>query len=84
MTGVGPGDTLNLVPLILQADLAEPELPAYGRLLLNVLSGNTTLSIRDDEAEESWRVVTPILEGWAKDVVPIEEYDAGSDGPSPL
>jgi len=83
MTGLGPGADLTLVPLVLQADLDEPELPAYGPLLLNVLSGDTTLSIRDDEAEESWRVVTPILEAWAKDVVPIEEYEAGSEGPAP-
>jgi glucose-6-phosphate 1-dehydrogenase len=83
MTGVGPGADLTLVPLVLQADLQEPELPAYGRLLLNVLSGNTALSIRGDEAEESWRVVTPILEAWARGAVPLEDYDAGSDGPAP-
>jgi glucose-6-phosphate 1-dehydrogenase len=84
LTGVGSGAALTLVPLILQADLPEPELPAYGRLLLNVLGGDTTLSIRADEAEESWRVVTPILEAWANGVVPLEEYDAGSEGPPPL
>jgi glucose-6-phosphate 1-dehydrogenase len=50
--------------------------------LLNVLSGDTTLSIRGDEAEESWRVVTPIAEGWAAGHVPMEEYAAGSDGPN--
>jgi glucose-6-phosphate 1-dehydrogenase len=83
LTGVGPGVGFSLVPLVLQADQEEPELPAYGRLLLNVLSGDTTLSIRGDEAEESWRVVTPILEGWAAGHVPIEEYPAGSDGPAP-
>jgi glucose-6-phosphate 1-dehydrogenase len=63
LTGVGPGVGFSLVPLVLQADLEEPELPAYGRLLLNVLSGDTTLSIRGDEAEESWRVVTRSLRG---------------------
>ena len=70
------------MPLVLQADLEEPELPAYGRLLLNVLSGDTTLSIRGDEAEESWRVVTPIIDAWAAGHVPMEEYPAGSDGPN--
>jgi glucose-6-phosphate 1-dehydrogenase len=83
MTGVGPGAALTPVPLILTAELEEPELPAYGRLLLNVLSGDTALSVRGDEAEESWRVVTPILEAWAKGAVPIEEYEAGSEGPAP-
>ena len=84
LTGVGPGVGFSLVPLVLQADLEEPELPAYGRLLLNVLNGDTTLSIRGDEAEESWRVVTPIIEGWAGGAVPMEEYPAGSEGPNRL
>ena len=35
----------------------------------------------DDEAEESWRVVTPVLAAWGQDRVPLQEYAAGSDGP---
>jgi glucose-6-phosphate 1-dehydrogenase len=62
--------------------MAPPELPAYGRILLDVLRGNSALSIRADEAEESWRVVAPVLEGWSRDLRPLEEYDAGSSGPS--
>jgi len=58
------------------------DLPAYARLLLDVLIGDSTLSIRDDEAEESWRIVEPILESWAEDKVPLVEYPAGSDGPA--
>ncbi|MEU7869165.1 glucose-6-phosphate dehydrogenase [Dactylosporangium sp. NPDC049140] len=73
----------GLVPLTLAATPAPGALPPYGRLLLNVLKGDTALSIRADEAEESWRVVTPVLEAWAKDLVPLEEYPAGSEGPAP-
>jgi glucose-6-phosphate 1-dehydrogenase len=58
-----------------------PELPPYGRILLDVLQGNSALSIRADEAEEAWRVLTPVLDGWARNHAPLEEYDAGSDGP---
>lgn len=83
VSAVGPGAAFHLVPLVLQAEQEESELPAYGRLLLDVLRGDTTLSIRGDEAEESWRVVTPIIEGWAAGDVPMEEYPAGSDGPGP-
>jgi glucose-6-phosphate 1-dehydrogenase len=83
LSGVGPGVSFSLVPLVLKANLDESELPAYGRLLLNVLSGDTTLSIRGDEAEESWRVVGPIIDGWAAGDVPMEEYPAGSGGPDP-
>jgi glucose-6-phosphate 1-dehydrogenase len=81
LTGTGPSVELSLVPLTLHAAMAPPELPAYGRILLDVLRGNSALSIRADEAEESWRVVTPVLEGWARDLRPLEEYPAGSSGP---
>ena len=56
--------------------MAPPELPAYGRILLDVLEGNATLSIRADEAEEAWRVVAPVLSAWSKDLCP----DAGVPG----
>jgi glucose-6-phosphate 1-dehydrogenase len=84
LTGTGPGVAPRLVPLTLSAELEPPELPAYGRILLDVLSGNSALSIRADEAEESWRVVTPVLEGWSRDLTPLEEYEAGSNGPPQL
>ena len=57
------------------------DLPAYGRVLLDVLTGRSTLSIRGDEAEEAWRIVTPVLDGWAGGDVELEEYPAGSAGP---
>jgi glucose-6-phosphate 1-dehydrogenase len=81
LTGTGPGATLGLVPLVMSAELQPPELPAYARILLDVLSGDATLSIRGDEAEQAWRIVTPVQEGWSRDIAPLEEYDAGSQGP---
>ena len=81
MYGVGPR-AHTLAPLTLTAELEPAELPAYGRLLLDVLNRDPALSIRGDEAEESWRVVTPVLDAWAKDFVPLQEYAAGSDGPT--
>jgi glucose-6-phosphate 1-dehydrogenase len=71
----------TLVPLTLTAQMDPPDLPAYGQVLLDVLSGNAALSIRGDEAEESWRVLTPVLSAWSKDLVPLQEYPAGSNGP---
>ncbi|MFF8812232.1 glucose-6-phosphate dehydrogenase [Streptomyces pactum] len=73
----------HLAPLSLTAEMAPPALPAYGRLLLDVLAGDPALSIRGDEAEEAWRVVEPVLSAWDRDLVPMEEYPAGSDGPPP-
>jgi glucose-6-phosphate 1-dehydrogenase len=81
LTGTGPSGELSLVPLTLSAEMEPAELPAYGRILLDVLRGNSALSIRADEAEHAWQILTPVLEGWSRDLVPLEEYDAGSSGP---
>jgi glucose-6-phosphate 1-dehydrogenase len=77
-TGPRPG---TLVPLTLATHLGPPELPPYAQLLLDILTRNSALSIRADEAEESWRVVTPVLDAWSKGLVPLQEYSAGSHGP---
>jgi glucose-6-phosphate 1-dehydrogenase len=72
------------VPLMLKAPPPASDLPAYGRVLLDVLSGGSALSVRGDEAEHAWRVVTPVLDAWREDFVPLEEYSAGSAGPPPV
>ena len=68
-----------------RVQLASPSqsngLPAYARLLLDVVQGDLTWSVRDDEAEESWRIVEPILRVWSEGDVPLREYPAGSSGP---
>ncbi|MBO0746640.1 MAG: glucose-6-phosphate dehydrogenase, partial [Candidatus Dormibacteraeota bacterium] len=82
LTGAGPGPSLELTPLTLRAQLPPALLPAYGRLLLDVLNDDPTLSIRGDEAEESWRIVDPVVAAWSRNLVPLEEYPAGSEGPA--
>lgn len=68
-------------PLVLIAPPAVSELSAYGCVLLDILDGGGTLSVRGDEAEETWRVVTPLLKGWDEGLVSMEDYPAGSNGP---
>ena len=77
----GPGDPFDLEHTQLVRELAPQSLDAYARLLLDVVEGDPTLSIRDDEAEESWRIVEPVLAAWHDDAVPMLEYPAGSPGP---
>jgi glucose-6-phosphate 1-dehydrogenase len=83
LTGVGPR-ARTLTPISLAAALEPPELPAYGHLLHEVISGDAALAIRGDEAEESWRVVAPVIEAWSRNQVPLELYPAGSAGPDRL
>ena len=64
-------------------DSVAPRVHVRGREKQPLHQHPATLSIRGDEAEEAWRVLTPVLDGWANDLVPIDEYPAGSDGPPP-
>jgi glucose-6-phosphate 1-dehydrogenase len=77
----GPKGPFELDRACMDIELAPPKVTAYGRVLLDILEGDSTLSIRGDEAEESWRIVEPILEGWQAGLAPMREYEAGGDGP---
>jgi glucose-6-phosphate 1-dehydrogenase len=63
---------------------APGELTAYREVLTDVLTGRSRTSVGREEAEEAWRVVQPVLDGWAAGAVPLLEYTAGSAGPPPL
>lgn len=77
----GEGDPFDLEQVSLDAEFPTQQLSPYSLLLQEVLAGEETLSIRGDEAEELWRIVEPVLQAWAQDDVPLEEYPAGSSGP---
>jgi glucose-6-phosphate 1-dehydrogenase len=82
LNGGSPQSNRVSVPLTLSGEAPGADLPPYGHVLLDILSGGCALSVRGDEAEEAWRIVTPVLEAWSAGRVPLEEYAAGSDGPS--
>jgi len=55
---------------------------AYERLILDAMIGDSTLFIRGDETEASWKLLTPILKQWeTSGSAGMEEYAAGSWGP---
>ncbi|MGC9451436.1 MAG: glucose-6-phosphate dehydrogenase [Oceanipulchritudo sp.] len=55
---------------------------AYERLILDAIVGDSTLFIRGDETEASWRLITPLLESWtALGTRGLAGYAAGSWGP---
>ena len=78
----GPDDPLVLDRVSLDTDLSPGRLPAYGEVLAGVLDGDPLLSVRGDTAEHCWRIVDPVLQAWREGKVPMDEYAAGSDGPS--
>jgi glucose-6-phosphate 1-dehydrogenase len=61
---------------------ASPE--AYERLLLDVLLGDASLFPRNEEVEQSWRVIDPIEQFWAEQSADGQDphlYRAGEWGP---
>jgi glucose-6-phosphate 1-dehydrogenase len=77
----GPGDPFALESAAPEAELPDGDLPAYGEVLAGLLDGDPLLAVRGDNAEECWRIVSPVLEAWRADEVPMDTYAAGSDGP---
>lgn len=80
-----PGTVTRIAPTSMDFDYDSsfgsysPE--AYERLLLDAMLGDSTLFIRRDEVEESWRVIDSIENAWTSGAVPLSFYPAGSWGP---
>lgn len=78
----GPGNPFHLDRVALKTALSSSRVLPYGEVISSVLDGDLTLSVRGDAAEECWRIVDPILEAWGRNEVPLQEYPAGSEGPT--
>ena len=80
----GPGMEIRPIDLNLNPGARNNKRPAdaYERLLMDVVNGDQTLFLRQDELEEAWAWVAPILSEWSKSNSPPEEYAAGTWGPS--
>ena len=54
----------------------------YETLLYDVMIGDPTLFMRADMVEQSWRIVQPVLDAWAKEgAAGLSIYPGGSSGP---
>ena len=76
------GDRWDFEQTTLSAELSQSPLRPYGEILDGILSGDPLLSVRGDVAEECWRILTPVFESWGDGSVPLDEYPAGSYGPT--
>ncbi|MEO1746285.1 MAG: glucose-6-phosphate dehydrogenase, partial [Pseudomonadota bacterium] len=81
----GPGGMrLRHVPLDMsfaeEFNVRNPD--AYERLIMDVIRGNQTLFMRRDEVEAAWQWVDPILSAWEDTGMRVQNYTAGTWGPS--
>jgi glucose-6-phosphate 1-dehydrogenase len=77
----GRGDPFDLEWDTMSAEFMPSSMTAYGEVLAELCSGDPTLSVRGDIAEDCWRIVAPVLAAWRKNAVPLDSYPAGTDGP---
>ena len=81
-----PGSSLHIEPVKMDFHYgtsfgkATPE--AYERLLLDAMSGDTTLFARRDEVEEAWKFVDGIRGEWDNNPDDLALYAAGTWGPT--
>jgi len=78
----GPGDPHEIDRAVLRAEFGPGQLLAYGEVLEGIFDGDPALSVRGDTAEECWRILEPVITAWRNGDVPLDEYQAGSGGPS--
>ena len=78
----GGDDPFTLERETIEAPLGEGALRAYAEVLSSILDGDAALAVRGDAAEQCWRIVQPIIDAWRRGDVPLEEYAAGSTGPT--
>ena len=80
-----PGQGMALTPVELNLNLGTAfntrQWPAYERLLLDAIQGDTTLFMRRDEVEAAWEWIDPIIESWERHLMSPKIYESGSFGP---
>jgi glucose-6-phosphate 1-dehydrogenase len=82
LTAAGGSEPFELEAADASADLPKSAVTEYGEVMRGVLGDDPTLSVRGDVAEQCWRIIQPVLDAWRTDRIPLDEYEAGSDGPS--
>jgi glucose-6-phosphate 1-dehydrogenase len=82
-----PGPLMELAPVRMNFRYSdwfkqEPNV-GYETLIYDVMIGDQTLFQRADQVDETWRIVQPVLDAWAKTrPSDFPNYASGSDGPA--
>jgi glucose-6-phosphate 1-dehydrogenase len=65
------------------SDLSNQRIPeAYERLLIDCMTGDSTLYARNDAVMATWKLLDPVLNAWKNDpAIPVYGYPAGTWGP---
>ena len=82
LAGVAPEGASSYVPMRLAGPQPAGTSSPYAQVLLNLLQGRGDLSVGAQEAEAAWRILDPVRRAWDEVRLPLQEYPAGSPGPT--
>lgn len=74
------GGSMLSCPIPTSMEWSGPNIEAYETLFIDIIEGDQSLFIREDEIEKSWEIVQPILDFW-REANNIPTYPQGSWGP---
>jgi glucose-6-phosphate 1-dehydrogenase len=80
-----PGTKICLSPVVMDFSYRKfVSLSDYERILLDCMQGDQMLFVRDDGVEETWSLLTPLLEKIESGSFPLAfpNYAAGNEGPA--
>ncbi len=83
-----PGETYQVLPVKMEfchSCLYGPKTPeAYENLLWQVIQGDQSVFVRNDEIEAAWKIIEEIKKNIKERKVPLYAYAQGSKGPKEL
>lgn len=75
-------DRDNLRPARLTGTLQPSRLTPYARVVRAIVTNDHATEVPPGGAERAWKVIQPVLDAFADGSVPLDEYEAGTHGPS--
>jgi glucose-6-phosphate 1-dehydrogenase len=80
-----PGPAMDLAPVKMDFHYGDwfPKEPnvGYETLIYDVMIGDSTLFMRADAVEQTWRIVQPVLDAWSAETAAFPDYASGGEGP---
>jgi glucose-6-phosphate 1-dehydrogenase len=79
----GEGYKVRAVDLDFEYDegFSEHAPEAYELVLFEAMLGDATLFIREDEVDQAWQIVQPLVDAFESGRIPLSPYPAGTWGP---
>lgn len=76
-----PGHPEEIERVTLHSGTVPSRLSPYGRVARAVLTGDDSVEVPAGTPQRAWRILEPVLDAFAADDIPLEEYPVGSTVP---